>query len=129
MMFSARLYQGVMPLSQQLKVPLSNQHKATRSGSSQQRQWQRNLSVPRRAQGTSKTVGLNDEVEDVDDDAEDKKDRRKGEHQEWYCKDADGDEEEHLSPYLEIGKVGGVRGFGNSVGLRGVWLNEGIHFK
>ena len=116
-MFSARLYQGAMPLSQQLKVPLSNQHQATHSSSSQQRQWQGSFSVPRRAQGAPNTLGIDDEVEDVDDDAEDKKDRRKGEHQERYGADADGDVEEHLAPYLEIGKVGGVHDSRESGGL------------
>lgn len=114
-----------MPLSQQLKVPLSNQNQATRSGISQQREWQGDFGVSSRAQGTPNMLRIDDEVEDVDDEAEDvddeaedKKDRRKGEHQERYGEDADGDVEEHLAPYLEIGKVGDVHGFRESGGLR-----------
>jgi hypothetical protein len=107
-----------MPLSQQLKVLLSNQNQATRSGISQQREWQGDFGVSSRAQGTPNTLRIDDEVEDVDDEAEDKKDRRKGEHQERYGEDADGDVEEHLAPYLEIGKVGDVHGFRESGGLR-----------
>lgn len=106
-----------MPLSKQLEVPLTNQHQATHSSSSQQRQRQGNFSIPRRAQRTPNSLEIDDEVEDVDDDAEDKKDRRKGEHQERYDADADGDVEEHLAPYLEIGKVGGVHDSRGSGGL------------
>lgn len=82
MIFSVRLYQSAMPLSKQLEVPLSNQHQATHSSCGQQRQRQGNFSVPRRAQRTPNTLGIGDEVEDVDDDADDKKDRCKDEHEE-----------------------------------------------
>jgi hypothetical protein len=90
-------------VSQRRKVPLPNQCQATRSDSSQENQRQGNPSVLRRAQ----TVWLDDEVEDVDDDAEDKNERRKGEYQELYSAGADGDEEEYLACCLGMNQAGG----------------------